>query len=182
MLYFRQMWKDSGLDIFGIMSYAAQWSAYNNIEHLWSPMSKKLANAVLPQILEEEQTPPCQQRDLSKKEMAEKEARLFDQVMSLIKDKYWHETEFNGCEITTLVRQSLEKEAPYNDYAYIHKVTMMYLILVCCIKLIHDLLFISNEKKPYCFFLHSVCRLCIIHDSIQCQVSHILGTFQHFWR
>jgi len=44
--------------------------------------------------------------------MAEKEARLFDQVMSLIKDKYWHEAEFNGCEITTLVRQSLEKEAP----------------------------------------------------------------------
>jgi len=58
MLYFRRMWKDNGLDIFGIMSYAAQWSAYNNIEHLWSPMSKKLANVVLPHILEEEQTPP----------------------------------------------------------------------------------------------------------------------------
>jgi len=47
MLYFGRMWKDSGLDIFGIMSYAAQWSAYNNIEHLWSPMSKKLANEIL---------------------------------------------------------------------------------------------------------------------------------------
>ena len=41
-LYFSRLWRDSGLDILGIISYAAQWSAYNNIEHLWSPQSRKL--------------------------------------------------------------------------------------------------------------------------------------------
>ena len=40
-LYFCRLWIDSGLDVLGVVSYAPRYSAYNNIEHLWSPMSKK---------------------------------------------------------------------------------------------------------------------------------------------
>ena len=59
-IYFGRMWRDTGLDILGIASYAAQWSAYNNIEHLWSPISKRLANVVLPYVLDDDQSHPCQ--------------------------------------------------------------------------------------------------------------------------
>ena len=56
------MSRDAGLDVLGIVSYAAQWSAYTNIEHLWSQMSKRLANVVLPYVLDDDQSLPCQQK------------------------------------------------------------------------------------------------------------------------
>ena len=53
-LFFCRLWKHSGLDVLGIVSYAAKWSAYNNVEHLWSPASRLLANLILQSILEGE--------------------------------------------------------------------------------------------------------------------------------
>ena len=121
-LYFTRLWKDSGLDVLGIVSYAAQWSAYNNIEHLWSPMSKKLASAFLPSVLENQDVPPCQQNNLAVGKSKQKEAQIFSTVMTLIQSKYWKDVEFNGSLITTLVKHPPDEETPYNDYEEIHKV------------------------------------------------------------
>ena len=52
------LWKAAGLDILGIVSYCAKFSAYNNIEHLWSPMSKCLSSVILPSILDGDETEP----------------------------------------------------------------------------------------------------------------------------
>jgi len=60
-LYFCRIWKLSGLDGLGIVSYAAKFSAYNNIEHTWSVMSKKLNSVILPSVIEGETQPPCKQ-------------------------------------------------------------------------------------------------------------------------
>ena len=57
-IFFCRLWKDSKLDILGIVSYAAKYSAYNNIEHTWSPTSRKLTSMILPSILEGEDLPP----------------------------------------------------------------------------------------------------------------------------
>ena len=45
--YHHRLWKDSNLDVLAILSYAVKYSAYNNIEHLWSPMSKYLCSVIL---------------------------------------------------------------------------------------------------------------------------------------
>ena len=83
--YFGRLWKESGLDILGIVSYAARYSAYNNIEHLWSPMSKKLCSAILPSILEGEEKEPCKQNDLSEAQRKQKEAKVGSYLNSLDK-------------------------------------------------------------------------------------------------
>ena len=90
------MWRDAGLDVLGTVSYAAQWSAYNNVKHSCSPVSKCLANAALPYVFDNDQSPPCQQKELSTEELQVKEAQLFDQSMKLIRDIYWKNADFNG--------------------------------------------------------------------------------------
>ena len=42
VVYFCRVFKNSKLDVLGNVSYAAKYSAFDNIELLWSPMSKKL--------------------------------------------------------------------------------------------------------------------------------------------
>lgn len=130
-LYFTRLWKDSRLDILGIVSYAAQWSAYNNIEHLWSPMSKKLASVILPSVLKNEDVPPYQQNNLMADERKEKEAQISN-TMTLIQNKYWKDVEFNGSLITTLVKHPLDEETSYNDYEELHKVVLSYLAFNDC--------------------------------------------------
>ena len=76
-LFFCRLFKDSGLDILGIVSYAAKWSAYNNIEHLWSLMSRMLANVILPSVLEGEEKPPYKQTNLTQEEIRRKEALVY---------------------------------------------------------------------------------------------------------
>ena len=78
-IYFCRVWRDSGLDILGIVSYAAKYSAYNNIEHAWSPMSRRLYSVVLPSVLEGEEEPPCKQADLTNNERVAKEAQVQEQ-------------------------------------------------------------------------------------------------------
>ena len=56
-----RVWKNSGLDILGVVRYAAKYSAYNNIEHLWSPLSKSLSLVLLPSILEGDSGEPNKQ-------------------------------------------------------------------------------------------------------------------------
>ena len=75
-IYFCRFWRDSSLHIFGIVSYAAKYSAYNNIEHTWSPMSRRLSSVVLPSVLEGEEEPPYKQADLTNIERAAKEVQV----------------------------------------------------------------------------------------------------------
>ena len=71
--YLHRLWKDAKLDILCVLSYAAKYSAYNNVEHLWSPMSKRLCSLVLPSILEGDVKEPCKMSELSTVERKIKE-------------------------------------------------------------------------------------------------------------
>ena len=75
-VYFCRVFKDSKLDVLGIISYAAKYSAFNNIEHLWSPMSKKLSSVILPSVLDGDKDVPYKLTHLSKAEIQEKEAKV----------------------------------------------------------------------------------------------------------
>ena len=100
MFFLGKVWKDSCLDILGVVSYAARHSAYNHVEHLWSPLSKSLSSVILPSILEGDSEEPNKQA-LEIEERREKESRVFDNAMNLVTGKYWLNKKFNGSEITT---------------------------------------------------------------------------------
>ena len=118
--YFFKAWKMTGLDMLVVCSFAAKWSAYNNIEHLWSPQSRLLTGVVLPAIAQGDDRPPSQMR-LSDEERKEKEAVIFDSAMNEIAFGYWKDAKFNGYPITTIPVACLEKEFPFDDYHRIHK-------------------------------------------------------------
>ena len=65
--------KLSGADMIIITSYAAGQSAYNMIEHAWSPLSNRLTSVKLPAILEGEEKPPNKQTNLTEEERIEEE-------------------------------------------------------------------------------------------------------------
>ena len=119
-LYMYRLWKVSGLDILGVVSYSARYSAYNNIEHLWSPMSKKLNSVVLPSVLEGESEPPCKQTGLTPDERRGKEALVFDKAMDLVTSTYWAGACFNDSEVVTNYRPCLRSETPFHDYKDVH--------------------------------------------------------------
>ena len=52
MIYFYRLLKHLDLDFLAVFTYAARYSAYNCIEHLWEPLSNKLSgvtfNAINP--------------------------------------------------------------------------------------------------------------------------------------
>ena len=75
-IYFCRLWRDSSLDILGIMSYTAKYFVYNNEEQTWSPMSRQLSSVVLPSVLEGEEEAPCKQADLTNSEGVAKKAQV----------------------------------------------------------------------------------------------------------
>ena len=120
--YLHRLWKDSNLDVLAILSYAAKYSAYNNIEHLWSPMSRHLCSVILPSILEGDEKEPYKQTDIPETERKEKEGIMFDNAMSLIENQYWSGVQFNGNKITPEYKSCAAVNTPYNDYDEIHAI------------------------------------------------------------
>ena len=76
-VYFCRVIKDSKVDILGIVSYAAKHSAFNNIKHLWNPMSKNLSSVILPSVLDGDEDVPYKPTHLTKAETHEKETNVF---------------------------------------------------------------------------------------------------------
>ena len=103
-----------------MVSFAARYSACNDIEHLWSPLSKHLSSAILPSVLEEDLVEPNKQ-GIEVDEKRKKEAKVFDNAMSLVTQQYWAEKTFSGSQITTAFKNCEKQEQPYNDYDAVHK-------------------------------------------------------------
>ena len=55
------LWFDSDADVITFTSYAAGQSAYNMIEHTWSPLSNRRTSVKLPPTLPGEDKPPKKQ-------------------------------------------------------------------------------------------------------------------------
>ena len=118
--FFFKLWEKTKLDILLICSYAALWSAYNNIEHLWSLLSRLLSGVILPAVAPGDEKPPCQM-SISKEERRGKEAAVMDAAMSEIALNYWKKAKFNGFEVSTIPLASLAEETPFSNYANVHK-------------------------------------------------------------
>ena len=78
--YYRQF-KELNLDMLSVSTYAARYSAYNPIEHAWSPLSNLLAGVFFSSKMEGDSKPPCQQ-SLTTEQIKEKEYCVFDKAIS----------------------------------------------------------------------------------------------------
>lgn len=79
MSFFR-LWRDADLDLLVVCSYAARYSAY--IEHLWSPLSKKLGGVRFSSRAAGDNKPPCQVAGIAAEERRQREAEVFDRAIN----------------------------------------------------------------------------------------------------
>jgi len=82
LLFWGRLWLATGNPIFLVMTHAAGWSALNDIEHLWSPLSKQCAGLQFSACLPGEDKPPCQNSTLSRAECFAAEAKVFDTAIN----------------------------------------------------------------------------------------------------
>jgi len=59
-LFYMRLWRDNNLDVLVATSFAARFSAFNPIEHLWSPLSKKLDGVTFSAVAPGDSKPPSQ--------------------------------------------------------------------------------------------------------------------------
>ena len=139
-LFLFRLFKVLHLDMLSVSTYAARYSAFNPIEHLWSVMSNKLSGVVFSPTLEGESKPPLQQTNLLPPELVRKEKQVFDAAMNELKN-YWKEVKFDDFDVTTRVVLTNEDELLFDDHDNVKK------FLACPIRDIHRYEKISNEYK-----------------------------------
>ena len=94
-LFYYRLFKELNYDTLSVSTYAARYSAYNAIEHAWSPLSNLLAGVVFSPMMERDSKPPCQQSTLTLDQLREKEFSVFDKALSDL-HSYWKDFEFDG--------------------------------------------------------------------------------------
>ena len=99
-----------------VSTYAARYSAYNPIEHAYSRLLSLLAGVVFSPKLEGDSKPPCDQRNLSPKEIKEKEYAVFDKAISDLAH-CWENAEFNGYSVRIKVTFCGEDNLKWADYS-----------------------------------------------------------------
>ena len=93
-LYYIRLWKSCNLDMLCVTSFAARYSAYNPIEHLWAPMSKRLSSDRLSVVANGDSKAPCYISGLSDAEKKAIQAAVFDQAISEIAKVHWKDASF----------------------------------------------------------------------------------------
>ena len=94
-MYFMRLWKLCNLDMLCVTSFAARYSAYNPIEHLWSVLSKKLASVRLSAVATGDNKAPYYLSGISEEQRKAKEAVVFDEAVVEITDVHWNRTVFD---------------------------------------------------------------------------------------
>ncbi|KAJ8030579.1 hypothetical protein HOLleu_27035 [Holothuria leucospilota] len=70
LLFLSRLSRQRKLEVLCMTLYGPGQSAFNPIEHLWAPLSKKLACVSLPATLPGEKQPPSKQSGISSEERA----------------------------------------------------------------------------------------------------------------
>lgn len=119
-LFFFRLWRDAGLDMLDVCSYAARYSAYNPIEHLWSPLSKKLSGVQFSSKAYGDTKPPCQISGLTAQEQRQKESEVFDRAIFDLCTVHWANVTFDGYPVTPVHVKCLNQSETYNDHDKVH--------------------------------------------------------------
>lgn len=79
------------------MTYVVHYSAFNPIEHHWSPASNKLSSVVFsPLENEDDNCAPALQSGLNTETIRQKEKIVFDGSIKSLSDKYWIDFSYDG--------------------------------------------------------------------------------------
>ena len=113
IMTYGQLWKDHDLDGLMVTCHAAGNSAFNKIEHAWSPPSKSLAGVTLPNALPGE-VPPEQQRELSEEERKSKLAAVFDSAIDEL-CSYWSRLTVDGFPVSASKVACVNSSLKYSD-------------------------------------------------------------------
>ena len=97
-----------------VTSYAAGQSAYNMIEHAWSPLSNRLTSVKLPAVLPGETQPPNKQTNLSVEERTKKEKTMLDNAANML-GKYWDCCTFDGHPVVPITIPS-DEDKTYDEH------------------------------------------------------------------
>ena len=115
-LFYYRLFKLLNADILAVMTYAARYSAFNPIEHLWSPLSNKLAGVIFSASSDGDLKAPAQQSGLSNDERKEKEKKVFDRAMLDIENNFWKNASFDSFSVESDVIKCNEDELLFNDF------------------------------------------------------------------
>ena len=115
-LFYYRLFKKLDADILDVMTYAARYSAFNPIEHLWAPLSNRLSGVVFSQTIERETVAPAQQSSLDEASLIEKESVVFDTAMKSIRDDHWNDLEFDNFEMNLDIVECNHDQLLFNDY------------------------------------------------------------------
>ena len=116
IFYLGRLWRDINLTKLTAITYPAGRSAYNPIEHAWSPLSNRLTSVILPATLDGEDQPPCKQSGLTKEKLKEKSAKMLDIAAEQLTG-YWKHLSYDGHAVAPVVIKSLDETGHYKDHA-----------------------------------------------------------------
>ena len=117
VFFYMKLWRDTGLDMLCATNFAARYSAYNPIEHLWSPLSNKLTSVQFNAVADGDSKPPCQTYGISEEERSKKEGEVFDRAIKELCDVHWRSFHFDGFEVKPLGVDCIgHKPSPYDDH------------------------------------------------------------------
>ena len=121
-LFYMRLWRDNNLDVLVVTSFAARFSAFSPIEHLWSPLSKKLNGVTFSPVAPGDSKPPCQISGISNSERSRKEGEVFDRAIHQLCNTYWADTIFDGYQVVVRSIPCLPSYAgQYDDYDDVHR-------------------------------------------------------------
>ena len=138
-LFYYRLFKELDYDIISVSTYAAKYSAYNPIEHAWSPLSNMLAGVIFSPKMEGDSKTPCEQSKLSKIQLQEKEFSVFNKVISELKG-YCKDAKFDSYPVAIDTVKCGEDELRWNDYDRVNNAVINW---------------IGYESYDLCF--HSMC-------------------------
>ena len=79
-------------------------SAFNPIEHAWSPLSNALTGVILPAIIPGKEPPPNKQK-LTAEQQREKEATMLDNASTMLVT-YWKHLRYDGNAVVPIPIES----------------------------------------------------------------------------
>lgn len=115
-LFYYRLFKKLDADILTVMTYAARYSAFNPIEHLWAPLSNRLSGVVFSPLVDGDTTAPALQSGNDAATVRQKEGTIFNRAMDDIKDKHWKDFLFDGFPVRTKVIPCDHDNLLFNDY------------------------------------------------------------------
>ena len=113
-----RLWRDSNLTRLSSITYPAEKSAFNPIEHAWCPLSNPLTGVTLPVILPGQDKLPHKQTYVCNKEWELKEEQTLDTAANKLA-KYCNNISFDDNAVVPIAIPSLGGKLIYKDHTEI---------------------------------------------------------------